>query len=189
VSLPHIPRPVKLLFAILSAPGAPVEDLERRIALEFGPIDHRSEEFEFIHSDYYVAEMGPRLRKWFVSCAPLIDPGTLASIKLHTNRLEQHYARPGGGGRTVNIDPGWLDPSRVVLATGKDYAHRIYVGGGIYEEITLIYRRRPPGYEPLAWTYPDYRSADALRFFATARQTCLAQREAGKSPFISRKSA
>ncbi|MCX7014064.1 MAG: DUF4416 family protein [Candidatus Sumerlaeota bacterium] len=181
MSVPHKPDPVKLFFAILAAPDAPAGDLERRIAKEFSAIDHRLAEFDFTMSDYYEGEMGERLRKRIVACERLIDPSDLVDIKLHTIRVERHYARPGGGGRLLNIDPGWLDPSRVVLATGKDYAHRVYVGHGIYEEVTLIYRRRPPGFESLPWTYPDYRKMDVLKFFNEAREICLEQRRALKA--------
>jgi hypothetical protein len=176
VSVPTRPEPVKLFFAVLSAPDAPVEELERRIDMEFGEIDRRLPDFKFTQTDYYEREMGPNLKKHFVSCAPLISPGDLVSTKLHTNRIEQFFAAEAGGGRPLNIDPGYLDFSRVVLATGKDASHRIYVGRGIYAETTLIFGKSQ-GYEPQPWTYLDWRHPEVLGFFSAQRELLRSQRK------------
>jgi hypothetical protein len=170
VSVPSDPPPVKLFFALLAAPEAPLEDLERRLSAEFNPIDVRLDDFDFeAYSTYYGPEMGLGLRKRMIACEGTIGRDELPGIKLHANRLEKFYAGKEERGRTINIDPGYLDSSRVVLATGKDHGHRIYIGRGIWAETTLLYRRRPPGFEPLPWTYRDYRRDETLAFFNEAR--------------------
>ena len=170
MSVPADPPPVKLFFALLAAPEAPLEDIERRLSAEFNPIDVRLDDFEFdSFSTYYGPEMGLGLRKRMIACEGTIGRDELQGIKMHTNRLEKHYARTETQGRTINIDPGYLDSSRVVLGTGKDHAHRIYLGKGIWAETTLLYRRRPPGFEPMPWTYRDYRRNETLAFFNEAR--------------------
>jgi hypothetical protein len=77
-------------------------------------------------------------------------------------------ARGTGGRREANIDPGYLLLERLVLATGKNFSHRIYVGRGIYADLTLIYQRG--AYRALPWTYPDYAGAPLGRFLAAVRR-------------------
>jgi hypothetical protein len=117
----------------------------------------------FDYTDYYEPEMGRGLFRRVIAFKQLIAQDQLADIKLQTNAVEFRYSRKGK--RRVNIDPGYLLRERFVLATGKNYSHRIYVGQGIYADLTLIYREGR--YRPLDWTYPDY-AADELRNFLTA---------------------
>ena len=138
----------------------------------FGPIDLRSERIPFDQTSYYQQEMGDGLVREWVSFKQLIQQDAIADAKLATSRLEKRLARPDGS-RTVNLDPGYVVPPRLVLATMKDFAHRIYVGKGIYAEVTLIYREG--AFQPLEWTYPDYRPPVALDFFMTVRTGYLTQ--------------
>ena len=120
----------------------------------------------FDHSDYYAREMGAQLVRQWVATTDLIFIPELADIKAHTNRPGGGFAE--GGRRRMNIDPGYLSPAKVVLATTKDHAHRLYVGGGIFEEVTFT--TTAGGYEPWPWTYPDYRSTCAGAFFLRLRE-------------------
>jgi hypothetical protein len=61
----------------------------------------------------------------------------------------------------------------MVLATTKDYSHRIYLGQGIYAEVTLRYRRG--AFHPWEWTYPDYGSPRYLEIFAHIRDIYAGQ--------------
>lgn len=149
-----------------------------RLALDFSSIDIRSDVIGFSYSDYYTQEMGSGLLRQWVSTSAAIEMTELVAIKHFTNRLEQLFARQGA--RTVNIDPGYATLAKVVLATTKDYDHRLYIGNGIYEEVTLHYRRKV-GFESWPWTYPDYKSDTALEFFSRVRQTLHAQIEAERS--------
>jgi hypothetical protein len=158
---------VRLFFGLLAQDEAGLDAVCARLGLDFSPVELRSDIIPFDQSDYYAAEMGTNLlRQWVATSDPIFIP-ELAEIKVHTNRLEAAFA--DGGKRRVNIDPGYLSPAKVVLATTKDHAHRLYVGGGIYEEVTLHYQR-PGGYEPWPWTYPDYRSPCAGAFFRALRE-------------------
>ena len=89
----------------------------------------------------------------------------MADIKLETNLLEDQYVR--GGRRRVNIDPGYLLYERFVLASGKNFSHRIYIGKKIYADLTLIYQRGV--FEKLPWTYPDYADQPIISFLERAR--------------------
>ena len=128
-------------------------------------------------TDYYAQELGPSLLRRFVFFSETIPPARLASIKVQTNRIEEALARRHASGRllrTVNLDPGYLAASKVVLATTKDYGHRVYLGHGIYAEVTLVFRRGR--FRALEHTYPDYRSDEVRELFAEARRDLLLSR-------------
>ncbi len=154
MSKPKEPKDVKLIVSIFS----PYKELIKKILEEelrnrFGNWDWISPELFFDKSRYYEKEMGWPLYRIFVSFKRLIKPDSLVSIKLYTNQVEEKYSEQGK--RKVNIDPGYISLERLVLATGKNYAHRIYLSHGIYADLTLIYKGK--SFVPLEWTYPDYK--------------------------------
>ena len=148
----HSPDPVKLVIPMLGPSTAALDEAETALAAAFGDIDLRSEDIAFSHTRYYEREMGPSLLRRIISFATLIDPGQLADIKRTTNDLEADLAVAGQ--RRVNLDPGYLTAAKLVLATTKNNAHRVYVGKGIFAEVTLAYHEG--AYCPWPWTYPDY---------------------------------
>jgi hypothetical protein len=170
MGVPHAPSDVLLLIAASSrhddAHAWGLHQAER----EFGPRAAISDAFDFTETDYYAAEMGVGLKKQFWAFERLIDPGRLAAIKLTTNFWEAEYAGAGlhAEPRPLNLDPGYLTLAKLVLASTKDHAHRIYLADGIYAEVTLAYRRG--AWQPLEWTYPDYRRADYHAFFTNCRE-------------------
>jgi hypothetical protein len=148
------PTPVKLIVPMLAREVAWFDLAEQRLAEHFGPADYVSVLLPFDHTRYYEPEFGPGLQRFFIAFAQLIDPGRLAEIKALTNALETEWRVEGR--RQINLDPGYVSGAKLVLATTKNQAHRIYLGQGIYAEVTLIYRERD--FRPLPWTYPDYAS-------------------------------
>lgn len=136
---------------------------------EFGQIEFKSAVFDFNMTDYYTAEMGEDLRKIFYCFKNPIEPGILPDIKLKTNEIELRFARGDKENplRTVNIDPGYITLSKLVLASTKDYSHRIFIGKGIYAETTLRFLRG--SFVPIDTTYPDYRTPLAIDFFKKVR--------------------
>lgn len=144
------------------------EMAETRLEKKFGPIELKSPVIPFNYTDYYEEEIGRDIKRQFLSFQKLIDPGSLAGIKLFTNKLEERLQRERvGPGRPINLDPGYLASSKLVLASTKDYYHRIYLEKGIYAEVTLRYVKG--AFEPLPWTYPDYRSKEYIDFFTESR--------------------
>jgi hypothetical protein len=137
----------------------------------FGPVDYESELLCFDHTPYYEREFGPDLLRRFVSFSELIAPDRLAEIKRTTNDLEMTWTVDGR--RHVNLDPGYVSMGKLVLATTKDYTHRIYLGQGIYAEVTLKYQRG--GFHPWEWTYPDYASPRYLEVFTQIRSIYMSQ--------------
>ena len=166
----HPPASVLLLLAASSRYDAALAWGLERSESAFGPAAAVSPAFAFTETDYYLAEMGPDLKKQFWAFALPIDPGRLAAIKLQTNAWELEYAALGvhPEPRPLNLDPGYLTQAKLVLASTKDHAHRIYLGEGIYAEVTLSYRGGE--WRAFDWTYPDYRRGDYQQFFTRCRE-------------------
>jgi hypothetical protein len=170
------PNPVLAIIAVSSRYGTALDWAQERIEGQFGRLALVSEAFAFTETDYYTATMGNELKKQFVVGDRRIDPGSLAKIKRQTNSWEAEYAALGAHPepRPLNLDPGYVTPAKLVLASTKDHAHRIYLGEGIYAEVTLAFRQRR--WQPMEWTYPDYRRADYQAFFTQCREYLLAHR-------------
>jgi len=137
---------------------------------EFGPIEIKSPVIDFDFTDYYEVEMGKNLLRLWLSFAQPVALDCLLAMKYKTMGIEKRFLDPNGK-RRINLDPGILTLCNLILATTKTYYHRIYLGKGIYAEVALIYRHN--NFEPLVWTYPDYRTDTALNFFKAARQSLL----------------
>jgi len=161
-----------LAAGILRAPRVARAAVHARLAAALGALADVSSEMPFSHSPYYEAEMGAGLLREYVVFEQLVAPGMLAEIKLQTNAIEQEWSEEGRRG--VNVDPGLLTDHSLILATGKDYAHRIYLREGIYAEVTLY--AHGGGLAALPWTYPDYREAATMEFFEKQRQRLRALR-------------
>ena len=166
---------VKLICGLIAGSDAWLEQGSERLGEAFGPMDLRSDVFPFDATDYYVREMGEGLRRQFVAFARLLDPGELAGIKRRTNAMETEWVQgdPGAKRRRVNLDPGYVTPAKLVLATTKDFAHRIYLGEGIYAEVTLNFRKG--GFRHFEWTYLDFVSGRYEAFLLAVRRRLMEQ--------------
>jgi hypothetical protein len=169
----HIP--VKLVIGCIYKEESVYRGAVALLVRSNGRVDFESEELAFTHTDYYEREFGRGLKKKFLSFKSLIPPEKLAAIKLLTNRAEKRLSRQSL--RRINLDPGYLDYAKFILATTKDYAHRIYLGRGIFAEVTLSYRDR--AFQPLEHTYPDFRSPEYIRILNHIRSLYVQQIKAG----------
>ena len=172
---PKEPNPVKLIVGILAANYQCLHTAADALTDKFGKVDFTSEVWPFDKTDYYRDQTGPHILRQFVSIKRLIDPGKLAKVKHQTNKLEQKLATRLGLPltRPVNLDPGIIEPSKLVLATTKNYSHRIYIGQKIYAEVTLIFDKGR--WRPQPYTYPDYRQQCYFDFFEIVRTRLLEQ--------------
>jgi len=157
--------PTKLFFGLLGK-SENIEKIYVVIEKEFGKIDEKTDIMPFDFTNYYNKEMGNALQRQWLSTEIIIEEDTLRDIKKKTIIIENRLRISGN--RIINIDPGGVLLSRVVLPTTKNYAHRIYLGGGIFIEVTLIYKGK--SFQPLPWTYPDYKTQVAIQFFNEIRK-------------------
>ena len=165
------PEPVKFLTAIFSAEQPLIVEAIGRLQAVVGTLDYISETFVFDQTEYYRAEMGWPLYKRIVAAENLIDPADLVRIKLACMEIESDYCE--GDQRRVNLDPGYVARQRLVLATGKDQAHRLYLEQGVYAELTLIYESGE--FHSLRWTYPDFAGETVRNIAADIRKKYLHQ--------------
>jgi len=168
---PANPAPAKLIVGMLAGRRGLLDAAAEGLAADRGPVDLRSEVWAFDFTDYYAEQMGEGLLRQFVGFERLICPSELVAIKRATNALEAAFAAERGTGaappRPLNLDPGYDTESKLVLASAKDFAHRVYLGEGIHAEVTLTYVRG-------AWrsgphTFPDYASGLYDGFLTEAR--------------------
>jgi len=175
MSILKLPPPAKLVMSLIFR----VPEVYQKVLIDlsqlFGPLDLISEVLPFDQTDYYYPEMGKPLWRRLISFKKLILPDELPDIKIKTNKLEEKYA--DAGKRQVNIDPGYITAERLVLATGKNYTHRIYLKDGVYADLTLIYQKGD--FQSLPWTYPDYASDSLKKILRMIRKKYLLQRKQG----------
>ena len=173
----RIPRRVKLFSGVLCSDPGLMPEVEARLAALFGSIDLRSEPYPFDSTDYYHEEMGQPLRRCFFGFAELIRPDEIAGVKIRTNRLEADFASEQTRvRRPVNIDPGYLEESKIVLASTKNFSHRILIADGIYAEVTMQFEHK--AWCMLPWTFPDFRTGRYNDFFTGLRDSYRLQLKA-----------
>ena len=171
MSNPQAPQPAKLIFGLIYADKGMAQACWEELEAGYGTLDFLSAVVPFDYTGYYEQEMGiPLFRRWG-TLARLIPPDQLVAVKLNAYVLENQWAVDGK--RRINLDPGLLSAERLVLATGKNYTHRLYLGRGIYGDLTLIFSRGT--FQPLPWTYPDYRDPEAIDMFNRLRERYLLQ--------------
>ncbi|MGD9722816.1 MAG: DUF4416 family protein [Pirellulales bacterium] len=164
------PAPVLLMLAAFSRYPEALDWAQSRASEAWGPVALASPRFEFHETEYYAPTMGAGLQKCFWAFERPADPGLLEDWKLEANAWESEYANKSAHAepRPLNLDPGYLTPAKLVLASTKDHAHRIYLARGIFAEVTLYYKERR--WQHRDWTFPDYRRADYQQFFETCRE-------------------
>ena len=175
MGIPKEPKPAKYFVALLTADAELLSSVQGDLRVLLGAVDSSSPTLPWAVTDYYEKEMGSGLLRSFVSFVPLVSPERLPEVKLKTHELEEKYqwGESEKKGRTVNIDPGYLDSGKVVLASTKNASHRIYLSSGIYGEATLLYHGG--SFHPFAYTYPDYLWPETLSFFTALRSLYLNQ--------------
>jgi hypothetical protein len=166
--------PVKLFCGIIASRDEIFNRSTECLTDFFGPIDHSSPLLEFKFTDYYEKQMGEDLKRKFISFAKVVPPENLSEIKIQTNRLEEETKREFGSvKRIVNLDPGYLTASALIIATAKDFSHRIPLQKGIFAHLELLFGRNEVN--TLSWTYPDFRTEEYQQFFLEVRKIYLKQ--------------
>lgn len=157
--------PVKLVVGFIFKDENSLKKAQCALVKHFGKLDFESKVIPFIHTSYYEKEFGKDLKRKFISFDKLIAPNKLSGIKIFTNKIEKKLSK--GACRMINIDPGYLNLAKLILATTKDYTHRVYLDNGIYAEVTLFYKDK--NFRFWEWTYPDYRAGEYIEVFNNIR--------------------
>jgi hypothetical protein len=167
------PDNAKLIAGLIYSPDFnPEEKLVKKLEKKFSPVDYASPVLDFNYTSYYGFEMGSNLKRQFLSFKELIDPAELTEAKNWAVRTEDKFKVKGK--RRVNIDPGYILPSKLVLASTKNFYHRIYTGKGIFQEITLNYKGGK--FCDYPWTFPDYRTKEYKDILTRIREIYMEQR-------------
>lgn len=159
------PPSVKLICGVTISSKVNLEDIIINLENTFGLVEDRSRLIDFTHTDYYTPEMGPNLKKLLLSFEKPFLADNLWLAKRSTIDIECIYMKDGK--RRVNLDPGYLETSKLVLASTKNFSHRIYLSQGIWAEVTLIYADGK--FQKLPWTYPDYLENEFITFLEKTR--------------------
>jgi hypothetical protein len=146
------PSPARRVLAVMWRPDFDIEKTLPMINQAFGDFASDTGPFEFSHSGYYEAEMGSGLCKRFIEIKGLQPRDSLADWKLKTTEFEHRFEAEGK--RPLNVDPMLVSMENVVIATSKNFPHRVYLREGVYGDLGLI--RRKGGFEALPWSYADY---------------------------------
>ena len=163
---------VKLIVAMISSGEEFFGRVEDALKERFGEIDFASQIIPFNFTNYYQDEMGSGLSRKFICFRNLIYPDRIVDIKIYTNDLERKFSNINRG-RNINIDPGYISAAKLVLASAKNFSHRIYLRQGVYAEITLRYVKG--NFKPWEWTFPDYRTDGYIEIFNEIRKIYMKQ--------------
>ncbi|GMR04654.1 MAG: DUF4416 family protein [Thermodesulfobacteriota bacterium] len=161
------PEKVKLVVSLFTVDRELFLPVLKVFEGRFGAIDFLSEPLDFDSTDYYDREFGEggKTRR-VVSFQEHIETGDLSEIKVFSNGVEEEFLRDGR--RRINIDPGYITLERFVLASCKNFSHRVHVGGGVYADLTLVFRRG--AFRALDWTYPDYSDSAMIEILTEIRR-------------------
>lgn len=164
-------KPVKFIIGFIFKEQDTFNKAKIALIKNLGKIDFESQALAFNYTDYYEKELGKGLKRSFCSFKKLIRPDELSKIKTLTNKIEQKLSK--NNKRMINLDPGYIDLAKLVLASSKDYSHRIYLNNGVFAEITLVFKGK--SFMPHEWTYPDYKTEEYIEIFNKIRGIYAAQ--------------
>jgi hypothetical protein len=157
-----------LVISVLSADWEAFwPEVSAELTARFGPFES-SEAFAFDQTDYYDEELGTPITRRIIAFDALRPLDELADIKLWTNSVEGRFAVDGR--RRFNLDPGFITMQSLVLATGKNFSHRIYLRDGIWADLTLMWQRKR--WVDFPWTFPDY-AGEAMKTRLTKLRLCI----------------
>ncbi len=159
------PAPVLRICSCITGEPQLLAKVEEELTSSFGEISLRSEPFPFDLSDYYRAEMGGNLERHWFCFGDLFEAETLLRSRLATGRIEELFSTDGN--RRVNIDPGYLDLGKLVLASLKEAPDKIYMGEGVWAHTCLNYR--DGRFTAPDHSFPDFRDGRFNEFMLKAR--------------------
>ena len=173
---PSEPIPVKLFCGVLYSDEQLLNDSRLLLVEKYGEIDYQGDQFNFEISEYYRPEMGWPIYRRFWAFETLINPNEIARVKIECNEIEDQLTVAGN--RKVNLDPGYMDYDKIVLASAKYNGQKIYLDYGIYADLTLRYEKGK--YYPYPWSFPDFKSGQYNQTFLRIREIYKVQLKKGE---------
>lgn len=173
----------KRVMAVLTASATWESSLCAALESVFGAIDYRGPLIRFSGDTYYRNEMGDELYRGFVSFRELASPADLATWKHQARDLEDRCRGPvrdgQKGARTCNLDVGYLDPDKLVLASFKQGPFKLYFGRDVWADMILGYSRGV--FTPTPWAFPDFRDGRYDKSLRVIREKLKAEKR-GRAP-------
>lgn len=166
------PEKIKFFVAVLYKEDRFLPDALQRLQLRWGTIDYKSPAAHFDVTDYYQPEMGTPLYRMIITFEPIMSPTVMVDMKLHCNEVEN--ACRAGGKRVVNLDCGYLDHHKIVLASAKEAGQKVYLDKGIWADLAARYKKKR--FEPFEWSFPDFKDARYNQIFCEIRARYMQQR-------------
>ena len=173
---PSEPIPVKLFCGVLYSDEQLLNDSRLLLVEKYGEIDYQGDQFNFEISEYYRPEMGWPIYRRFWAFETLINPNEIARVKIECNEIEDQLTVAGN--RKVNLDPGYMDYDKIVLASAKYNGQKIYLDYGIYADLTLRYEKGE--YYPYSWSFPDFKEGQYNQTFLRIREIYKVQLKKGE---------
>ena len=173
---PSEPIPVKLFCGVLYSDEQLLNDSRLLLVEKYGEIDYQGDQFNFEISEYYRPEMGWPIYRRFWAFENLINPNEIARLKIECNEIEDQLTVAGN--RKVNLDPGYMDYDKIVLASAKYNGQKIYLDYGIYADLTLRYEKGE--YYPYPWSFPDFKEGQYNQTFLRIREIYKVQLKKGE---------
>jgi hypothetical protein len=156
----------KRVIAVLAPGQGPFPELWERLETEFGAIDFKGEPIPFDTTQYYRDEFGSGLWRGFIALRGLQSPERLPDLKHAAARLESALGR--NGKRIFNLDIGYLDPDKLVLASFKRGPCKLYLRDGVYADLLLRYSKG--GFDPFPWAFTDFRDGRYVKSLLVIRE-------------------
>ncbi len=160
-------KQVKYFVAILTNQTELLTPALSALEKYFGKPDYNSNWFNFTFTNFYEPEMGKDLKRCIVSFEKLLSPALLPQAKKWTQEVEQIFKETNGN-RKVNIDAGYLDFTKVVLASGKHGGHKIALTDDCYADMILDFAKGD--WHPFPWTFPDFAKGTYNRILLEMRE-------------------
>ncbi len=168
---PEKPLPVKYLVAVLFREAGILPPMKKELISRWGAIDFEGQDHLFNATDYYQPEMGMPLFRRLLAFESLYTPALIVSMKLECNDIEAFFSQEGK--RTVNLDAGYLDHNKLILASAKEAGQKVYLDNGIYAD--LCGRYKTGRYRPFEWSFPDFRDGRYDEELAIIRKVYMQQ--------------
>lgn len=148
-----LPQPVKFFIAALFSKSEVLSDALVIVKGLWGDLDFQSNDYPFDVTDYYVSEMGEGIYRRIFTLEKLYSPTLLVEMKLKCNSIENDLAYELK--RSVNLDAGYLDHNKIVLASAKEAGQKVYLDKGIYADLAGRYKAGK--YQSFEWSFPDFK--------------------------------